>query len=371
MRYLPVTFLTGLFAWILAWSGSTTPAPTARHLTDSLSFEIGFVMNYLKAECDKQGPQPDAGVRPQDYILAQYDRPEIRQQTRAALAEMHAQGATIMRTNLGFRHAEDVEMARAPDPLGLFVASGGRLPAPKVANLVRLATDARNSGYTLFGVAIAPQGRSNPKCGSGGVYGACYDASYLGKTWSVIDQTAAALLPLRTNRFRVVFDISPENCPDGDGGALVGRNEEAFTRTMVGWFARKYGAQFFVSCGGAPPGRGLRGLEGLARIYRGTGARPALIDVHLYEQNPAAIDAEITNADGVARGLGVPLYVMETYADNAVLFAEADRLKRTHQAANLAGVMVWPLDAGAACQISISPPYDLSRILPRGKPPAA
>lgn len=366
-RFAASLISLALLPW-MSGPASSRPSPTR----PGAPFAVGFVLTHVKARCIGQdGPaHKDLGVRPEDYVVAHYDDPEVRSSVRAALDQMHGQGASIMRTNLWFRHAEDIQMARAPDPLGMLVASDGRLPAAKLANLVRLASDARSSGYTLFGVAIGPQGRSNPKCREGGVFGACYDPGLLERSWSVVDQTAAALLPLRTPGFQVVLDISPENCPDGEAGPLVERNEEAFTKAIVGRFARKYGTGFFASCGGAPPSRGARGLQALARIYREMNVRPALIDVHLYERNSNAVDAELINADRVAGGFGVPLYVMETYADDSVLFAEAERLKRARQAANLAGVMIWPLDAGAACQISISPPYDFRRILSVGNPPA-
>jgi hypothetical protein len=337
------------------------PAPVA----------VGVVLTHLKALCQsaETGPQRSSGVRPEDNVILNYGRAEVRAQAQADLAAMHDQGAAILRTVLWYHHAEDVRTGRRGDQLGLVEAAQGRLPDQAVANLMAFASDARDRGYGMFSIALGPQGHANPKCREREIYGACYQPELLDLTWQVTDQVAAALLPLERPGFQILLDISPEDCPSGRAGPLLEKNETDYTREMVTRFSRKYGHGFSVSCGGHPAARGLAGLKALNDIYRAAGARPSAIDVHLYATDPSEIDTVLGAADRMAKSYRAPLYVMETYADNAGLYAEASRLKASGRTPSLAGVTMWPKNAADACHVSLTPPYDLRRFTGRAAGP--
>lgn len=350
-------------AWLLG-TGVALAALAGTALAETAPLQLGVGLSHLKARCAaaEVGPQRETGVQAQDNIILGYGQPAVRAQTRADLADMRRQGASILRATLWYRHAEDAQRGRRPDTLGMPDASQGRLPDPVLANLVAYASDARDAGYGLFAIAIGPQGHANPKCRQDQVWGACYQDRFLDLSWQVTDQIVAALRPLERPGFSVLFDIAPENCPTSLAGPLEAKVEADFIREMTTRFSRKYGQGFMVSCGGRPVERGLEGLKALEGIYRDAGMRPAAFDVHLYDSDPGDIDAVLGAADRLARSYSVPLYVMETDADNAPLWREAGRLKASGRTPSLAGVSIWPKNRADACHISLSPPYDLSRI---------
>lgn len=350
-------------AWVLG-VGAAVAALAGTALAQTGPLQLGIGLSHLKAQCTSTelGPQRETGVQPQDNIILGYDQPAVRAQTRADLTDMRRQGASILRATLWYRHAEDAQRGRRPDTLGMPDASQGRLPDQVLANLVAYASDARDAGYGLFSIAIGPQGHANPKCRQSEVWGACYQDRFLDLSWQVTDQVAGALRALRRPGFEVLIDVAPENCPTSLAGPLEAEVETGFIREMAGRFSRKYGQGFMVSCGGRPVERGLEGMKALEAIYRDAGVRPGAFDVHLYDSDPGDIDAVLGAADRLARSYAVPLYVMETDADNAPLWREAKRLKASGRTPSLAGVAVWPKNRADACHISVSPPYDLSRI---------
>jgi hypothetical protein len=175
----------------------------------------------------------------------------------------------------------------------------------------------------------------------------------------VVDQAAAALLPLQRPGFSVLIDIAPESCPSGIGGAELAKTQAQYTAGMAQRFAARYGRGWMVSCGGRPVARGVGGLKALEGVYRDAGVRPSAVDVHLYDSDLSDIDQVLGAGERLARRYGVPLYVMETDADNVALWREAQRLKATGRTPSLAGVGIWPKRAADACHIALSPPYDL------------
>lgn len=322
---------------------------------------LGVGLSHLKADCAGQaeGRKREAGVQAADNIILNYGQPQVRAETRRDLDAMRRGGASMVRATLWFHHGEDERMGRKQDPLGQLVATGGKLDAQAMANLTAYAGDVRDQGYGVFALAIGGQGHANPKCRQQ-EWGGCYQPELFDLSWRVVDQVAAALLPLQRPGFTVLLDISPENCPSGIGGPLLEKTQTDFTRDMVVRFAGKYPQGWMVSCGGRPVSRGRAGLKALEDIYQAAGVRPSAIDIHLYDSDRGDIDEVLGAGDRLARRYGAPLYVMETDADNVALWTEARRLKASGRTPSLAGVALWPKRAADECHISVSPPYDLS-----------
>jgi hypothetical protein len=332
---------------------------------DAPGLRLGVALSHLKADCAaaEQGPRRASGVQASDNIILNYDRPQVRAETRADLAAMKRQGASMVRATLWFHHAEDVRLGRRAESLGIAEASGGRLEPSTAANLAAYAADVRGAGYGVFAIAVGEQGQGNPKCREGQVWGDCYQPQLFDLSWQVVDQVASALLPLQRPGFSVLIDISPENCPSVGGPELVS-TQTAYTRDMAIRFAGKYPSGWMVSCGGRPVARGLAGLKALDRIFHQAGVRPSAIDIHLYDSDAGDIDQVLGAGERMARRYGAPLYVMETDADNLALWREAQRLRATGRTPSLAGVGIWPKRAADACHIALSPPYDLSAFRP-------
>lgn len=223
-------------------------AETPCILPQLASLEIGFTLTHETVDTEaedactaKQGG--GASVEGVNNIVKHYDDPALRRRVQSLLTQMAADGARVMRTMVWFRHAEDAQMAARPkDPLGLLVATDGKLHEKEVSNIVNFVSDAQAAGYRRFFVVLGPQGMSNPKCRKGTVWGGCYDEGFLEQSWSVISQVVTALHTPHPSKIEVIVDLSPENCgADSRSKMPVYRNKSNYTHSVV---SQRYSNRF-------------------------------------------------------------------------------------------------------------------------------
>lgn len=329
---------------------------------------LGFTITHTKVDESSEATCSEANggagtTSPNYNIIKNYHRADVRKDTRSILAFMAAEGATAVRTVVWYRQAEDTVMQAYRDPLGLLVAKEGRLPQPAIENLLTFALDVKGAGYRRLYVAIGSLGISSPKCRKK-EYGDCYESAFLPQSWSVVEQVVSALrkdgslLPLET-----IVDIAPEDCFVPDGPQLVNRIVADFLRYMLTRYRDTFGNGGFVtSCGSTHALRAIPELNGLGRLYSELRVKPAAIDVHAYEREPKELRAVLTTASRVAREVGVPLDIAETYYDDPGVFAEIAALLRAGELGNLRSLLIWPRRAASACQIDVQAPYVLSTI---------
>ena len=275
-----------------------------------------------------------------------------------------------------FRHAEDAQMAARPkDPLGLLVATDGKLHEKEVSNIVNFVSDAQAAGYRRFFVVVGPQGTSSPKCRKGTVWGGCYDEGFLEHSWSVISQVVTALHTPQLSKIEVIVDLSPENCADSRSKMPVYRNMGSYTHYMVRRYRDEFGdQQFIASCGTGSEDVVFSKLSSQENLFRELGVRPASVDVHIYETDQRVIRQSLIAADATARRLGVPLDILETYYDHPNIFRILSDMKSTNQLPSLRDILVWPRRTRSACQIGVRAPYamnefdtELGRRTPEGE----
>ncbi|MCI0557552.1 MAG: hypothetical protein MN733_03580, partial [Nitrososphaera sp.] len=260
------------------------------------SLDIGFTLTHETVDTEaedactaKQGG--GASVDGVNNIVKHYDDQALRQRVQSLLTKMAADGARVMRTIVWFRHAEDAEMAVRPkDPLGLLVATDGKLREKEVSNIVNFVSDAQAAGYRRFFVVVGPQGTSNPKCRKGTVWGGCYNEGFLEHSWSVISQVVTALHTPQLSKIEVIVDLSSENCADSRSKIPVYRNMSNYTQYMLTRYRDKFGDQKFIeSCGTGSEDVVFPALSSQENLFRELGVRPASVDVHIYETDQEMI----------------------------------------------------------------------------------
>jgi hypothetical protein len=276
---------------------------------------------------------------------------------------MNAAGASVLRTIMWFRHAEDEAMARRTrDPLGLQIASDGKLEPWVLNNLAAYARDARLNGYRRMIVVLSAQGTANPKCRRGGEWGACYDDRLIHNTWSVIAQVVSHLKSADLAGMDMTYDISPTSCVPEKSKLDVDRKLEAYSRYMVMQYQQRFqDSKFITSCGGANDKRAAEGVIARAKMFRELGVKPAAIDLHLYETDRHDAIQLGKTANNEARALGVPLIIAETYFDHPSAFELAR--SRRKELPQLSTMLVFPRLTSSACQFSVAPPYVLEPIV--------
>lgn len=332
---------------------------------------LGFTLTHLAVDvaaepsCRAKGGS-GATIRAQDNIIVRYDDPAVRERVRAMLRQMHAQGASVLRTNLWFRHAEDRAFGpRARDPLGLMVASAGALPGRYLSQLERYLLDARQAGFEQFILVAGVQGRANPRCrAAGGEWGSCYEADLTPLSFGVVEQVVAHLQRSDLEGLKLIFDIAPSTCAPSDSARRVDRQLMAYARFMVKSYRERFGdRRFIASCGGNDARRAERGLAAQSAMYRALGVLPAAMDLHIYVTDRDAVTRLIDVAQREASGLGVPLIIGETYFDHPNVF-DTLRTQRGRWPA-LGTLLVWPRLEQSACHFSVAPPYALAPIVQR------
>ncbi|MGH8468115.1 MAG: hypothetical protein ACREVY_03690 [Gammaproteobacteria bacterium] len=332
------------------------------------SLDIGFTLTHETVDTEaedacteKQGG--GASVDGVNNIVRHYDDPALRGRVQSLLRKMATDGARAMRTIVWFRHAEDAEMAARPkDPLGLLIATDGKLDSNEVSNIVNYVSDARDLGYRRFFVVVGPQGTSNPKCRKGGVWGACYNERFLQQSWSVISQVVTALHTPQLSKIEVIVDLSSENCADSLSKMPVYRNMTNYTRYMLARYRERFDDhQFIASCGTGSEKVIFPTLASQENLFRELGMRPASVDVHIYETDQRIIRQLLITANATARRLGVPLDILETYYDHPNIFRIVSDMKSANQLASLRDILVWPRRVRSACQIDVRAPYAMNR----------
>jgi hypothetical protein len=251
---------------------------------------------------------------------------------------------------------------RPTDPLGMLVATNGKLPVEQVNNIVAYVTDAKSIGYERFIIVLGPQGTSNPKC-KRLEWGDCYNQKYLNLTWSVTDQVVRAVQLPSLSGIDVVFDISPEACFPPSPKELVDKNLESYSRYMIRNYRDTLGGQkFFSSCGAGNADRAILGLSGQQRMFNELDVRPSSIDIHVYDTDAAKVKKLLINADRVARELQVPLDVHETYYDHPNIFSTVSELLSSEELTSLRAILVFPRKNKSPCQIDVAPPYSMGTV---------
>jgi hypothetical protein len=253
-------------------------------------------------------------------------------------------------------------IARVGDPLGLAVAQQGRLGDAAIGNLLHYLADAHRIGYTRAVVVVSPEGDANPKCRRQ-VWGGCYEPALFPLSRSVAEQVAASLGGPQLEGFDTSVDISPEGCFDPAANSLVERNLAQFTTAMLSAYMRRFhDSRWIVSCAAASMARVLPELDGLGALYNSVGARPAAIDIHVYEKDTAKIPPILSAGNRLASGIGVPLDINEAYYDNTALFSIIVQLLRAGELPRLRSIMVFPRRVTSRCQIDVGAPYDIADI---------
>lgn len=356
--------LAGL-AWTVSMAAHAAPA-CAEPAPGALNF--GFTLTHVRVDvaaesrCAKGGAS-GATLSSEYNILTHYDDPAVRSRVGEMLRQMNAEGATVLRTNLWFQHAEDEAMARrGKDPLGLLTATAGKLPRADLDRLAAYIRDARLAGYRRFILIAGIQGTANPRCKGDGEWGSCYDRNLTPKTWSVIEQTVRHLRAADLAGMDVIYDIAPSACFPEGSQRLVDRNFDAYTRYMVSQYKRVFGdSKFILSCGGADDRRASKSLVTQARMFKELGVKPAAIDLHVYETVREDVISLAKTANQEAQALGVPLIFAETFVDHPNVF---DLVKvRDRVLPQLTTLLIWPRHTASQCQISAAPPYDLQPIV--------
>lgn len=330
--------------------------------------EVGFTLTHHRVRTDADSecaasPSGGASIDGSNNIIKHYQDPGVRSHVRSMLATMASQGAKIIRTIVWYRHTEDEAMSRRPnDPLGLLIASAGKLPDKHVNNLFDYVSDAKSMGYTRFIVVLSAQGRSNPKC-KRLEWGDCYTDEYLGLTWSVTSQVVRALRNPVLSGIDVIFDISPEACFPPVPKLLVDKNLEAYSRFMIQNYRDSFGDKKFISsCGVGNVDRAMQGLAGQVALYKELKVQPGAIDLHVYDTDAAKVKNLLIKADQLAHELRVPLDIAETYYDHPNIFGTISALLSSNALGTLREILVFPRKNKSACQIGVSPPYSIERV---------
>lgn len=354
---------------------SKAPACVPQTLAD---LRMGFTLTHesarAAAETECRAPHGSgASVSAANNIVGRYDRPEIRRNVQRMLSAMAAQGANSMRTILWYRHAEDAMMAkRKHDPLGLAVATKGRLPDQTIRNLTDYIGDAKAAGYRRFIVVVGTQGTSNPKCRRED-WGDCYDDSLIASSWSVAEQVGTAVRNPTLAGIDVILDIAPTSCAAARGEQLVARNLRRFSRYMVEQYHHVFADnRFITSCGAGNADRDIPELKARVDLFKELGVRPAALDVHVYDTDEPDVRRLLLSSDDMAKGLGVPVLIGETYYDHPNVLQVASELVAAGRIRPLTDLLVFPRRAKSACQIGVPAPYDMAAIGTRlGKRDAA
>jgi hypothetical protein len=324
---------------------------------------VGFALDFFSVS-----NSPSAAVAknpltsPDENILLHAGDPGALPRLRDLIVPMRQEGAAVLRLHVWYRHAEDTLYQPKKDPLGLLVATNGRLPDSDIKHLLAVASTVRAAGYQRLVVVLSPQGSSNPKARRGLVYGAGYDPRLDPLTWGVTEQVVRALHPLGGPDFDIDYDIAPETCPGGTK-LLDDKIVAAYQRKMgANYWAEFHDHQFIMSCGAGRAVRGIPALRANETLYRDLGTRPASIDVHIYEPDSAKAVQIVVAANQVAVDLGVPLDINETFYDHPNLFASIRRMRAAHQLPALRQILFWPLRAGSKHAIDLSAPYDIGAV---------
>jgi hypothetical protein len=340
-----------------------TPHESLRPSRPANDVLLGFTLTHTDVHCNKAraGGQvrKGAGVDDAHNIVLHYDQPDIRARTRTILAGMIGEGARLVRTILWFRDTTQDDKPSGADVLGLLRAHDGTLPEQKVQNIVAFASDARAAGYRELVLVPGPLIEASPKCRAV-EFGACFDETTLGRTWSLVAQIKRAIQPLSTSRFRILLDIGPETCPT-ISRQPVGRTLAQYTEFMIAHYSREFhDGEFIVSCGGgATATQGLTRLRALASLYRQLHVKPAGLDLHMYFENPSDYGTALAGAEAEAEHLNTNLFVLETYLDNGPMFDALRRLRDAAKLDRLSMLAVWPLKSNAGCQLSEGAPFPL------------
>lgn len=335
---------------------------------------VGATLTHVKVRAGfelscKSGAFNGAPVRGDDNIVLNYENTDVKVNVTDHLRQMFTSGATVIRTILWYYHTEDVAEARKVEkdnPLGMHAATRGKLDDHVIGNLLLYVNDAKNAGFRRFYIAVAPQGRSNPKCNRAGEWGGCYEKTFDELSWSVTKQVVQALKSVESG-IDVYVDIAIEDCWTPSSGQLVERNAEHFVRFMTTQYLNSFhDGKFFVSCGVAPGNikRALDGLGALLALDRELAVRPAVIDIHNYATDPAKAQQITVAADEVARRLGVPLIIGEAYFDNANLLGIISNLEAQNSLKSLRDVIIWPGRADSKCHpnLTVQPPIDMAAV---------
>jgi hypothetical protein len=334
--------------------------------TEPSKLLIGFTFTHLHAECasDRRsaaGVHRDAGVKAADNVLLNYASDDVRARARQILASMRQEGAEIARTIVWLRLGEPGGRPAGPEVLGLLPAPHGRLAPDLLRNIASYADDVRAAGYRVLVLPISSQIRGTPKCRRL-EWGDCFDPDTLPQTWTAVDQIEQTVAKIRTAEFRIILDIAPESCPEPESRQPIHETLATYTRFMVRHFAAAHGDNFIVSCGAGPTAATAeRRLHALGNLYQVTGARPLALDIHIYDQKTSdSIRQTLLATEAEARRLGVPFYILETYADNPTLIAAVRELRARGELPSLQMMAAFPLKLLANCQESLSPPFSLA-----------
>ena len=201
-----------MIALLLA-AGMTAAWPQAATSPSPAPLEVGFSLDFFSVRTPA-GPADKAPLtRPEDNILLHEADPGAAARLEKLLRTMKDQGAGAMREHVWFRHAEDTAYHPRHDPLGLLVATGGKLPQEEVDHLVAIAGLAKRIGYRRFVVVLGIEGSANPKAKKK-TYGDAYDSRFDDLTWSVTRQVVEATQSLAGPGFDLVYDIAPGNLPE-------------------------------------------------------------------------------------------------------------------------------------------------------------
>ncbi len=115
-----------------------TGVPLCRPIETGFSLTFSDIDAAKAKQCDDAAGRPVSGApelaitEPSNNIVLHYDDPSLRHRVRRDFGAMRSEGATVLRVHLWYRHTEDQQMSlrlsRRQDPLGLAVATEGRLP---------------------------------------------------------------------------------------------------------------------------------------------------------------------------------------------------------------------------------------------------
>jgi hypothetical protein len=289
-----------------------------------------------------------ADVMAQGAIIPNYDRPNVRPEVRADLAQIRQAGFSMIRTVLWF--TQDRIIA----PWGQLRAPLGEDDARRIKDF---GDDIRLAGFKKWLIVTNPGIRNSPLCKIKN-WGDCYDPTREATNFSFIRSVHDLLAPLQTAGFHLEYDLSGELCPSRWLPPTADAQIEAYLTHLIQWYSKDVSrSDFHISCGGLSDDRTAL----LLQVFDKAGVRPNAIDVHFYDTDPSVIERKLVPAAMMARQRGLPLDIGEMQYENL------DQASAIHSLASrynicFSELIEWPLRGHSMCQINVAPPFS-SRIL--------
>ena len=305
----------------------------------------------------------------QGYILADYQKPGVRDIVKQHLSLMKQDGIQSIRFNVWFEH----NPAANPDPSFKWTipSATGQITEPYRTNLINFLTDIKTAGFENLMVSIPPMGE-NRLGGVSGV-GTSDEAVHFEETWSFMQNIHDLVKQFGPQN--VKFDIGPEGAVQDDdewkNRAMV-RETELWRR-----YVQKYGnsdaTMSFIA--GYTPDDLIKGnqLQNILSVFRSSGAGfPTWFQFSLYPdtvkyKNSKDIEdiayAALQKIDQILmdNNLSQPLGIAETLYNNQSIANAIDRFRQNSER-KLIFINEWPIEAGAACAWT-NPPYTAKKYI--------